>query len=164
MLKSALIGICGAALGLGAVVTAGQTQTTPAPAKPAASKAAPQVTLPPAIESAFKKAYPDATIKHVSKEKENGVEQYEVESMDGTQARDLTYKPDGTLVEYEELVPVASVPAAVVAAVKTKYPKATISRSEKLFKDGAMNYELELKGVKVEEVVLTPDGKWISPT
>jgi uncharacterized membrane protein YkoI len=119
--------------------------------------------LPPAIDEAFKKAYPNATVKHVSKEKENGTELYEVESRDGTQARDLIYKADGTLVEYEEQIPEASVPAAVVAAVKAKYPKATITRSEKLFKDGAMHYELALKGAKVGEVTLTPEGKWISP-
>jgi catechol 2,3-dioxygenase-like lactoylglutathione lyase family enzyme len=47
--------------------------------------------------------------------------------------------------------------------VKTRYPKATISRSEKLFEKGILNYELALKGAKVAEVTLTPEGKWVSP-
>jgi hypothetical protein len=145
---------------VGGLVAANQAA---APQSRPATKAPPKVTLPPAIDAAFKKAYPNATIKNVSKEKENGTEVYEVESVDGTQARDLIYKADGTLVEYEEQVPESSVPAAVITAVKTKYPKATISRCEKLFKDGTTNYELALKGAKVGEVTLTPEGKWISP-
>jgi hypothetical protein len=82
--------------------------------------------------------------------------------MDGTQARDLVYLADGTLVNYEELIPASAVPAAVMTAVKAKYPKATVTRAEKLFQGGKMNYELALKGGP-GEVVLTPDGKFVSP-
>src|SRR5215472_12601826 len=99
------------ALGFGTSGVA--AQGTAAPSK-STSKPAPKVTLPPAIDAAFKKAYPNATIKNVSKEKENGVEVYEVESLDGNQPRDLIYKADGTVVEYEEQVPESSVPAAVI--------------------------------------------------
>ena len=51
-----------------------QTSATKPEAKKSAPKTASvaQTTLPPAIETAFKKAYPTATIKHVSKEKEGG--------------------------------------------------------------------------------------------
>ncbi len=56
------------------------TQTVP-PAK-AAAKAKPAVKAPDAVLAAFKKAYPDAQIKHVSHETEEGVEQYELESVD----------------------------------------------------------------------------------
>jgi hypothetical protein len=141
---------------------AGQAKPAPQAAKPE-PKVAAKVALPAAVEAAFKKAYPNATIKHVSKETEKGQVQYEVESMDGTQARDLVYRADGTLVLYEELIPESAVPAAVVSAVKAKYPKATFSRCEKLFKDGTMNYELGLKGAAAKEVVITPEGKWVSP-
>jgi hypothetical protein len=149
------------ALSLLAAVVQVSAQATPPAAQP---KPAPKVALPPPIEAAFRKAYPTATIKNVSKEKENGVEQYEVESLDGNQPRDLIYKPDGTLVEYEEQVAEATVPSAVTTALKTRYPKATVSRYEKLFKNGAVSYEIAIKGVaKVSEVALAPDGKWISP-
>ena len=133
------------------------TQTKPA------AKAAPKLSWPPAVEAAFKKAYPNATVKAVSKETENGKVQYEVESMDGTQARDLVYLADGKLVLYEELIPQAEVPAAVMTALKAKYPKATVARAEKLFQDGTMNYELVVKGAGHGEVILTPAGKWVSP-
>lgn len=131
--------------------------------KAAPKAAAAKVALPAAIEAAFKKAYPSATIKHVSKEKENGVELYEVESVDGTQPRDLVYKADGTLVEYEEAIAASAVPQAVTAALKARYPTATVTNAEKFFKDGSLSYELALKGAKIKEATLTPEGKWVSP-
>ena len=147
---------------LGASLEARQTKSTGQATK-AAPKAAAKVTLPAPVEAAFKKSYPNATIKNVSKETENGKVEYEIESLDGTQPRDLVYRADGTLVSYEELIPESAVPAAVLTAIKTKYPKATISRSEKLFQDGKMNYEFALKGAPVKEATLTPEGKWVSP-
>jgi hypothetical protein len=132
--------------------------------KPAVKAAAPKkLSWPAPVEAAFKKAYPHATANAVSKETEDGKVQYEVESMDGTQARDLVYLADGTLVLYEELIPQTAVPSAVMTALKAKYPKATVTRAEKLFQDGKMNYELVLKGSGPGEVVLTPDGKFVSP-
>jgi len=142
----------------GAAHAPGQaTQTKPA-AKPAQ-----KLSWPAPVEAAFKKAYPNETVKSVSKETEDGKVQYEVESMDGTQARDLVYLADGTLVNYEELIPQSEVPAAVMTALKAKYPKATVTRAEKLFEKGTMNYELAIKGGGPGEVVLTPAGKWVSP-
>jgi hypothetical protein len=153
-----------AATGLGQTQTSSSktTQTKPTP-KPAPAK----VTLPAAIDAAFKKAYPNATIKDVSKEGGEGAEKgktvYEVESIDNGMARDLIYRADGTVVEYEEAVTEANVPSAVVSAIKAKYPKATLGKCEKLFKNGTTNYEIALKGAKVSSVTLTPDGKWVSP-
>ena len=132
-------------------------------AKPPQAAAKPSKNaLPPAVDAAFKKAYPNATIKKVSKEKEDGQEQYEIESIDNGMARDLNYKPDGTLISYEEQITEATVPPAVVSAIKAKYPKATLTRTEKLFKDGTMTYEIGLKGAKESEVTLTADGKFVT--
>ena len=120
---------------------------------------------PPAIEAAFRKAYPNATVKHVSKETEDGKPQYEVESVDGGRRRDINYNLDGTVILYEEELTDAEVPAVVVAAIKTRYPKATITTRERLYvmKDKSANYEFGLKGAAASEVVLTPDGQWVSP-
>jgi hypothetical protein len=58
------------------------------------------------------------------------------------------------------------VPAVVLAASKTRYPKAVITLRERLYttKDNSANYEFQLRGAAVAEVVLTPDGKWVLPT
>ena len=148
---------------LAATAAAQQEPAKPPAPKPAAPKAAAKVTVPPAIEAAFKKAYPNATIRHVDKERVDGKEGYEVESLDNGQARDLIYRADGTLVRYEEKVAERDLPPAVVAAIKTRYPKATFAVCEKLFENGTMNYEVELKGAKVDEVVVSPEGKFLSP-
>src|SRR2546423_1764797 len=58
--------------------------------------------LPRAIETAFRKAYPNATILHASRERRNGQVVYEVESRDGSTQRDLVYDLAGQALEIEE--------------------------------------------------------------
>ena len=149
----------------------GQTPATrpAAPAKQSASKPAPpkavKLAMPPAVEAAFKTAYPTATIKGVSKEKEDGQVRYEVESVEQGLGRDVTYLADGTLVELEEEMSAADFPAAVAAAIKTRYPAAKITKREKvtITKDNVVQYEAALSGAKVREAILTEDGTWVSP-
>lgn len=138
------------ALGLLAAVTIVSAQ---------ASKA----KLPAAVEAAFKKAYPTATIKNSSSEKEDGKVQYEIESVDGKTDRDLVYLADGTLVSIEEAIDLAAVPAPVLAALKARYPKATVTKYEKLTKGTAVSYEMALKGAAVKEAEIAPDGTFINP-
>src|SRR5215475_9635896 len=89
---------------------------------PAPKKAAPP-KAPQAVMDAFKKQYPNATIKNVSSEKEGGRTVYEIESMDGPQRRDLLYEADGKVISTEELIPTAQVPKAVLDSLAAKYPK-----------------------------------------
>ncbi len=116
--KTAVVAVilaCSAFMVRPGAAPAGQTaKPTPKPA----AKAPAKLSWPAPVEAAFKKAYPNATVKAVSKETEKGQVQYEVESMDGAQARDLVYLADGKLVLYEELIPQADVPAAVMTALK----------------------------------------------
>src|SRR5262245_29745037 len=118
---------------------------------------------PAAVTAAFKAAYPAATIKHVSKEVEKGETIYEIESVDAGRNRDLLYHADGKLISYEEALTEAEVPAAVTAALKARYPKATVTRRERLVEGQKVSIELGLRGASVGEAVLTPDGAWISP-
>ena len=83
--------------------------------------------------------------------------------MDAGLTRDLIYKADGTVVSYEEQVAESAVPDAVTAAIRARYPKATVTVREKAFQGGAISYEFVLKGAPVTSVELTPEGKWISP-
>lgn len=144
----------------GGVVSGAQSGQKPSTAR---ARTASTKGATPAIEAAFRKAYPDATIKHVSKEKENGREQYEVESIDHGKARDLIYLADGKMIEMEEELPAAELPAAVASAVKAKYPAATITKSEKLtITEGTViQYELALRGAPVKSVTLTPEGHFV---
>jgi len=135
----------------------------------AATAQTPQAPLkfawPGAVEAAFKQKYPKATVKAVIKETVAGKTVYEVESIDNGRHRNVDYNPDGTIIRYEEELTEEEVPAVVRAAVKTRYPKAAIKLWERLYTsaDNSANYECHLTGAGVSEVILTPDGKWVSP-
>jgi hypothetical protein len=134
----------------------------PAPAAkpaPVAQAADPAAALPAPVLAAFKKSYPNATIRHASKETEAGKTVWEVESIDTNLARDLVYNPDGTVVEVEEEVAMAGVPPVVADALKAKYPKATVTKAEKKTTGATVAYEFALKGAAVKSVAMTPDGK-----
>jgi hypothetical protein len=126
-----------------------------------AKKYAIAAQLPGPITAAFKKDYPAATIRGTAKETENGKTVYEVESVDKGMARDLIYNPDGTVVEIEEQIIPANLPALVSAALKKLYPTATITVAEKLTKGPTVQYELQLKGALKPSVAFFPDGKLV---
>jgi len=48
--------------------------------------------LPAAVDAAFRRAHPDARIKRVTHETENGQEQYEIESVDRDRESATTHK------------------------------------------------------------------------
>jgi hypothetical protein len=144
--------------------TATKPVQKPAPTMKAAVAPAkaedPAAKLPKVILDAFKKSYPTAVIKNVAEEEENGKTTWEVESTDKGIARDLVYNPDGTVVDIEEEVAAASLPPAVTAALKAKYPKATITKAEKLITGKTFVYELTIAGAgEVKSIELTADGK-----
>ena len=134
-------------------------QVSPLAAGQATAKPKPVPALPAAIETAFKTAYPKATIKAVHKEKYGGKDAYEIESLDGGKTRDIVYHLDGTVAVVEEEIAAADLPAPVLAAIKKDYPKATITRYERSMESGATSYEVQLKGVKDKSAEYTPDGK-----
>jgi Putative beta-lactamase-inhibitor-like, PepSY-like len=150
--------VCLALAAPAALAQGAKPAATPAPAAKAADPAA---TLPAPILGAFRTSYPNATIKNAAKETEGGKTVWEVESIDNGLARDLVYNPDGTVVEFEEQIDPAVLPAAVSGALKATYPKATITKAEKLMKGTVLTYELALKGAAVKSVEITPEGKLV---
>jgi len=127
-------------------------------------KAGSKVELPPAVASAFKKAYPNAVINASAKEEENGKTVYEIESVDKGMNRDLLYSADGTVLECEEQIKEADLPAPVIAALKALYPKSTITKAERTTKGTLLQYDLALAGAPVAELSLLPDGKPVPAT
>lgn len=115
--------------------------------------------LPAPILAAFKAAYPHATMKTAAEEKENGKVVWEVESTENGLGRDLLYTPDGKVLEIEEEVPGAQLPAPVTAAVKAQYPAARIVKGEKVTRGATVIYELQLAGAAKKSMELTSEGK-----
>ena len=101
--------------------------------------------VPAAVIKAFKAAYPNATIRGYAKEKENGKLYYEIESLDGSTARDLLYNPDGTLAETEETIAASDLPAAAQQALQKQYPKAVVSKAEKTTAGEKITYEVSAR-------------------
>ena len=155
-----LIAACVALAAPIALAQTGKPAATPVvKSAPAAKAADPAAKLPAPILTAFRTSYPNATITGAAKETEDGKTVWEVESIDNGLTRDLVYSPDGTVVEIEEETAMATVPAAVTDAIKVKYPKATITKAEKLMKGTTITYEMALKGAAVKAIEITPDGK-----
>jgi uncharacterized membrane protein YkoI len=116
--------------------------------------------VPPAVLAAFKAAYPNATVRGYSREKEHGKVFYEVESIEGDLHRDVLYHPDGTVSAVEESMPVADVPNEVQESMRKSYPKAIVTSAEKIMHDGVTEYELQAKmGRKRIEVKFDAAGK-----
>lgn len=116
--------------------------------------------LPRPVLDAFEKAYPKATIKGLSMEKENGKTYYEVESVEGTTTRDLLYLPDGTIVEIEEGIAMADLPTPVKEAIVAKYPKGRVDKAERTTRGPAVSYEMRISfSGKSIEVSFDPAGK-----
>ena len=96
----------------------------------------------------------------------DGATVYQIESTENGKARIINYKPDGSIVNMQEELTEAEFPPAVTAAIKKRYPNATIIERVKLTvpKDSVVHYEAHLTGVEaVHEVILTRDGKWVFP-
>ncbi len=115
--------------------------------------------LPKDVLIAFQKSYPDATIKGTSIEKEHGKTYYEIESLDGSQQRDILYKKTGEVAEIEETLASNDIPGFIKNSVKKKYPNCEISKAEKVTSGKKIDYELVVKqGTEKHEVVLDSKG------
>lgn len=140
-----------------AVVVAAFSMTLVASAEKKIERSA----LPPAVEKTVQEQSKGATIKGFSSETENGVFQYEVETMVNGHSRDLAIAKDGTLLEVEEEVSMDSLPAAVKSALMARAPGAKITKVESLTKkDKLVAYEAAtLKGAKKGEIQVGPNGE-----
>lgn len=166
-------------LAAGGTLAAQQSATKPAAQKPAAAKQAKiddekeeqegakaykiTVQLPASVTAAFKQAYPKATIRGTAKETENGKTVYEVESVENGKARDLMYAADGAVLEIEEEMNPADLPAPVTASLEKLYPRATVAVAEKLTKGTEIQYELQITGAAKKSVSFKPDGTVPAP-
>jgi len=116
--------------------------------------------VPQSILKSFQEAYPKAKMKGFSKEKNEGKVVYEVESLEGKIHRDILYDADGAVVSIEESLAFAELPQAVRKAIAKEYPKAKITKCEKLIKGSTTQFEVVLKyGKGKYEIVFDTDGK-----
>ncbi|HKD36530.1 MAG TPA: PepSY-like domain-containing protein [Pirellulales bacterium] len=121
--------------------------------------------VPAKIMSAIKGRFPDAQLKSVEEENENGKVMYDVELTQKGRKYEMDINGDGTIVEVEKEVAAKDFPAACAKAVAAKFPNAKIKEIMEVNKvDGKketpQNYEVTLEepGKKAFEAIVALDG------
>ncbi len=113
--------------------------------------------LPAPVQKTVQANLKNGEIKNISKEKEDGVEQYEVETLLNGKARDFDVDLKGTLLVVEEATAIEAIPAAAKAGILRKVGDCKLGLVETFTKPGQpMMYEAaytDKKGKKHEVLV-----------
>ena len=117
--------------------------------------------LPPAVEKTVAAQTQGAIIRGFNEEKENGKTYYEAELTVNGHSKDILIDPTGAVVEIEEQVDLASLPAAVQSGLQTKAGAGKLGKIESITKhDKVVAYEAKvMNNGKRSEVQVGPDGK-----
>ncbi len=115
--------------------------------------------VPKIVLATFQQSYPKATIKGYAKETDEGTVVYEIESMEGTVHRDVTYTADGNVASVEESLAYSELPESIRDAMTREYPNAKVSMCEKVTKGTVTKFELVVQsGIQKSELVFNADG------
>ncbi len=116
--------------------------------------------LPPAVQTAMKGHIQGATILGASKERERGRMTYEIETKLDGKGRDLTFDENGSLLELEQEVDLASIPDAAKRAIQKKVAGGVIKKVESVTQRSTTSYEaaVRTKSGKNQEVAVNADG------
>ncbi|HWW15279.1 MAG TPA: hypothetical protein VN310_11515 [Candidatus Dormibacteraeota bacterium] len=117
--------------------------------------------LPPAVEKTVAAQTQGATIRGFNEEQENGKTYFEAELTVNGHSKDILIDPTGAVVEIEEQVEFASLPAAVQSGLQTKAGSGKLGKVESITKhDKIVAYEAKvMTNGKRSEVQVGPDGK-----
>jgi uncharacterized membrane protein YkoI len=117
--------------------------------------------LPAPVQKAAEEQAQGAKVLGYSTETENGQREYEIEMMVNGHSRDVTFSPDGNVLESEEQVDPEALPPAVRDSLQAKAASGKITKVESLTKAGkVVAYEAQVhKAAKKYEVQVGPDGK-----
>lgn len=115
--------------------------------------------LPAAVQKAVQDQTKGATLVGLSEEREDGKVLYEAETKVNGRTRDLLFDSAGTLVEVEEEVAPAALPAAVQSSLSAH---GKVLKVESVTKGSTVTYEAQVeKNGKKSEVVVDANGNAI---
>jgi hypothetical protein len=118
-----------------------------------------KLKVPETVTKAFNAKFPGAA--GVKWGKENAKE-YEAEFKLNNTAISANFGLEGSWKETETTINSTDLPAAVMNAIKTKYPEGIITLAEKVEKPDRTYYEIIVKlNNKKKEVEIMPDGKFM---
>ena len=139
-----------------------QEKKTVAPTKKAAAPAKKLEVkdLAPAVQKTVQEQAKGAVIKNIGKETENGVAQYEVETILNGKHRDFNVDTKGALLLVEEETTMDSVPGPAKAAILKKVADGKLGMVELFKRGGETMYEAGYtsKDGKTHAVLLKADG------
>jgi hypothetical protein len=130
-------------------------------AAPVLAQNAPNVSLPPAVATAFQKAFSGAAISRVGSERDNSRVLYRVEAVDEGRRRSVWYDANGALIQVAEQVAENELPRPVAAAMHS-HPRAIYASGLKVTRGGRIEYQLTLRGTRKTAMVVKPDGTVVS--
>jgi hypothetical protein len=117
--------------------------------------------LPSAVQKTVRDNLKGGEIKNIGKEKEDGVEQYEVESVLNGKSRDFNVDAKGDLLLVEVTTALDAIPGAAKASILKKVADGKLAVVETFTKTGQpMMYEASYadKKGKKHEVLVKADG------
>lgn len=116
--------------------------------------------LPSAVQSTVKSELKGGEIRAIGKETEDGVAQYEIETIRNGKRRDFNVDTHGKLLVVEEETTIDSIPAAARAAILRKVSDGKLGRVELFIRGGETMYEAgyTLKNGRRHEVLVKADG------
>lgn len=117
--------------------------------------------VPNSVRDVVKRQYPGARLLAASKQALGGKTLYAVGVDNKGQKLQVTLLPDGTLVATAREIAIHDLPAAVVRAVRTKYPRQGLQKAAEEKRGDKINYAVILDpGTGTPyEVVLDPEGR-----
>ena len=118
--------------------------------------------LPASVRKTVEETLKGGTITNIAKEKEDGIEQYEIESTLNGQSRDFNVAADGQVLVIEEATTLDAIPAGAKAAIQKKVGGGTVTTVETFARPGKpLLYEAAYKDArgKRHEVLVDADGK-----
>jgi hypothetical protein len=117
--------------------------------------------LPAGVQKTVQDTLKGGAIKDIAKEKEDGIEQYEIESTLNGKSRDFNVAADGRLLVVEEATTLDAIPALAKAAIQKKIAGGTVTTVETFARPGRpLLYEAAYKDAKGKghEVLVDADG------
>jgi len=111
-----------------------------------------------AVRKALKTLYPEGEVTAITKEQKGRVRRFLAVVKDKAGEHKLTLRSDGSVVESRDPVETKTLPPAVVAEIKKRFPAGTISSVAKLAKYKAISYEVKVNDQTEKVVYLKEDG------
>ena len=127
----------------------------------AAEKKIAKSSLPPAVVKTVQEQSQGATVRGYTQDSDHGKTEYEVEMTVDGHSKDVSIAADGSVLEVEEQVQMAGLPATVQAGLSQKAGSGKITKIESITKHGAIvAYEAQVMTQgKHKEIQVGPNGQ-----